>query len=82
MFLQHMIASTKDNGMLASVMPHGVLFRGARKVIREGIVKDDLIEAIIGLPAKLFYNVGIPACIVVINKHKDPQMKNKILHKR
>ena len=80
MFLQHMIASTKDNGMLASVMPHGVLFRGGQeKVIREGIVKDDLIEAIIGLPAKLFYNVGIPACIVVINKHKDPQMKNKIL---
>ncbi len=80
MFLQHMIASTKDDGMLASVMPHGVLFRGGQeKVIREGIVKDDLIEAIIGLPAKLFYNVGIPACIIVINKHKDPQMKNKIL---
>lgn len=80
MFLQHMIASTRDDGMLASVMPHGVLFRGGQeKVIREGIVKDDLIEAIIGLPAKLFYNVGIPACIIVINKHKAPQMKNKIL---
>ncbi len=80
MFLQHMIASTKEDGMLASVMPHGVLFRGGQeKVIREGIVKDDLIEAIIGLPAKLFYNVGIPACIIVINKNKDPQMKNKIL---
>jgi type I restriction enzyme M protein len=80
MFLQHMIASTMEEGMLASVMPHGVLFRGGQeKVIREGIVKDDLIEAIIGLPAKLFYNVGIPACITVINKNKDPQMKNKIL---
>jgi len=80
MFLQHMIASLKSNGILASVMPHGVLFRGGQeKVIREGIIKDDLIEAIIGLPAKLFYNVGIPACIIVINKNKPPEMKNKIL---
>ncbi len=80
MFLQHMIASLKDNGILASVMPHGVLFRGGQeKVIREGIVKDDLIEAIIGLPAKLFYNVGIPACIIVINKNKSEKTKNKIL---
>lgn len=80
MFLQHMIASLKDNGILATVMPHGVLFRGGQeKVIREGIVKDDLIEAIIGLPAKLFYNVGIPACIIVINKKKSKKTKNKIL---
>ncbi len=80
MFLQHMIASLKDKGTMASVMPHGVLFRGGQeKVIREGIVKDDIIEAIIGLTAKLFYNVGIPACIVVINKNKPEQLKNKIL---
>jgi type I restriction enzyme M protein len=80
MFLQHMIASLKSNGILATVMPHGVLFRGGQeKVIREGIIKDDLIEAIIGLPAKLFYNVGIPACIVVINKNKPLEIKNKIL---
>jgi len=80
MFLQHMIASLKPKGILATVMPHGVLFRGSQeKVIREGIVKDDLIEAIIGLPPKLFYNVGIPACIIVINKNKPENMKNKIL---
>ena len=80
MFLQHMIASLKDDGMMASVMPHGVLFRGGQeKVIREGIVRDDIIEAIIGLPPKLFYNTGIPACIVVINKKKPKEMKNKIL---
>jgi len=79
MFLQHMIASLKDTGILATVMPHGVLFRGGQeKVIREGIVEDDLIEAIIGLPSKLFYNTGIPACIVVINKRKSPELKNKI----
>jgi type I restriction enzyme M protein len=80
MFLQHMISSTKDKGMLASVMPHGVLFRGGlEKTIREGMVRDDLIYAIIGLPSKLFYNVGIPACIIVINKNKSPEMKDKIL---
>ncbi|SNZ06951.1 type I restriction enzyme M protein [Persephonella hydrogeniphila] len=80
MFLQHMIASLKPDGILATVMPHGVLFRGNQeKIIREGIIKDDLIEAIIGLPPKLFYNTGIPACIIVINKNKSQEMKNKIL---
>jgi len=80
MFLQHMIASLKKDGILATVMPHGVLFRGGQeKVIREGIVRDDIIEAIIGLPPKLFYNTGIPACIIVINKNKSEQLKNKIL---
>jgi len=80
MFLQHMAASLKKEGVMATVMPHGVLFRGGQeKVIREGIVRDDLIEAIIGLPAKLFYNVGIPACIIVINKNKPQNLKNKIL---
>jgi type I restriction enzyme M protein len=80
MFLQHMIASLNDNGVMATVMPHGVLFRGGQeKVIREGIVRDNLIEAIIGLPSKLFYNVGIPACVIVINKNKPEHMKDKIL---
>jgi type I restriction enzyme M protein len=80
MFLQHMIASLKDDGVMATVMPHGVLFRGGQeKVIREGIVRDDLIEAIIGLPPKLFYNTGIPACIIVINKNKPEHLRNKIL---
>lgn len=80
MFLQHMVASLKENGMMATIMPHGVLFRGGQeKVIREGIIKDNIIEAIIGLPAKLFYNTGIPACVVVINKNKHPYLKDKIL---
>ncbi|MDK2952846.1 MAG: type restriction enzyme protein [Kosmotoga sp.] len=80
MFLQHMIASLKDDGIMATVMSHGVLFRGGQeKVIREGILKDDLIEAIIGLPPKLFYNTGIPACVIVINKNKPDHLKNKIL---
>jgi len=80
MFLQHMVSSLKKNGVMATIMPHGVLFRGGQeKVIREGIIKDNIIEAIIGLPAKLFYNTGIPACVVVINKNKPPHLKDKIL---
>lgn len=80
MFLQHMVASLRDGGIMATVMPHGVLFRsGQDKVIREEIVKAYLIEAIIGLPFKLFYNVSIPACVVVINRNKPEHMKNKIL---
>lgn len=80
MFLQHMVASLKRNGKMATIMPHGVLFRGGQeKIIREKIVKDNIIEAIIGLPPKLFYNTPIPACVVVINKNKQEQLKNKIL---
>lgn len=80
MFVQHMIASLKDDGMMATVMPHGVLFRGGvEKAIREGIVNDDLIEAVIALPQHLFYGTGIPACIIVINKQKSKETKGKIL---
>ena len=71
MFVQHMIASLKPNGKMATVMPHGVLFRGGmEKVIREGIVKEGNVEAIIGLPPNLFYGTGIPACVLVINKKR------------
>ncbi|MDD2785990.1 MAG: type I restriction-modification system subunit M [Patescibacteria group bacterium] len=80
MFVQHMIASLRDSGMMATVMPNGVLFRGGtEKIIREGIVNDDIIEAIIALPQHLFYGTGIPACILVINKHKKKETKGKIL---
>jgi type I restriction enzyme M protein len=66
MFLQHMLAVLRTNGMMATVMPHGVLFRGSvEKEIRKGIVEDDLLEAVIGLPPNLFYGTGIPACILV-----------------
>jgi len=80
MFVQHMIASLKDTGLMATIMPHGVLFRGGiEKAIREGIVSDDIIEAIIGLPQHLFYGTGIPACVLVINKRKKRELKGKIL---
>ncbi|MDD3375806.1 MAG: type I restriction-modification system subunit M [Candidatus Omnitrophica bacterium] len=80
MFVQHMISSLKENGVMATIMPHGVLFRGgAEKSIREGMVRDNIIEAIIGLPQHLFYGTGIPACILVINKNKPKELKDKIL---
>lgn len=80
MFAQHMVASLNSKGKMATVMPHGVLFRGgAEKGIREEMVKDNIIEAIIGLPAGLFYGTGIPACILVINKDKPEAMEDKIL---
>jgi len=80
MFLQHMVACLISNGVMATIMPHGVLFRGGQeRIIRAGIVEDDIIEAIIGLPPKLFYNTGIPACVVAINKNKPEHLRNKIL---
>lgn len=79
-FVQHMIASLNAEGMMGVVMPHGVLFRGSsEKSIREGILKDDLLEAVIGLPAALFYGTGIPASILIINKNKPAERKGKVL---
>lgn len=80
MFVQHMIASLKPNGHMATIMPHGVLFRGGKeKLIREIIIEDDIIEAIISLPPGLFYGTGIPACVIVINKSKPDELKDTIL---
>lgn len=79
-FVQHMIASLNAEGMMGVVMPHGVLFRGSsEKAIRQGILNDDLLEAVIGLPAALFYGTGIPACLLVINKAKPAERKGKVL---
>jgi len=69
MFLQHMLAVTRDGGMVATVMPHGVLFRGGEeRSIRAGIIEDDLLEAVIGVAPNLFYGTGIPACILVLRQ--------------
>jgi len=79
-FVLHMVKSMNENGRAGIVLPHGVLFRGgAEGRIREELIKNDLIEAIIALPAKLFYGTGIPAAIVIFNKNKPEDRKNKIL---
>lgn len=105
MFIQHMVASLNARGLMAVVMPHGVLFRGGvEEQIRRKIMldlKDELItatkeellgvklemlmhtnciiEAIIGLPPKLFYGTGIPASVIVFNKNKPVPLRSKVL---
>ena len=80
MFVQHMLASLKGDGHMATIMPHGVLFRaGKEKLIRELLINDDVIEAIISLPQGLFYGTGIPACVLVCNKNKPDDLRNKVL---
>jgi type I restriction enzyme M protein len=80
MFVQHMIASLKPDGHMATIMPHGVLFRGGKeKLIRELLINDDIIEAIVSLPPGLFYGTGIPACVLVVNKSKPDALRNKVL---
>jgi type I restriction enzyme M protein len=77
MFAQHMLAVCKPGGMVTTVMPHGVLFRGgAEKEIRKKFLEQDLIEAIIGLPPNLFYGAGIPACILVMRPNLTCQSPN------
>lgn len=69
MFAQHMLAVLKPGGRMATVMPHGVLFRGGvEKDIRKWLIENDFLEAVIGLPAGLFYNTQIPACILVMRQ--------------
>lgn len=79
-FIQHMIASLNAEGKMGVVVPHGVLFRGSsEKEIRKGILEDDLLEAVIGLPSALFYGTGIPAALLIINKKKPVERKGKVL---
>lgn len=79
-FVQHMIASLKDDGKMAVVLPHGILFRGSGEgKIREEMLKQDIIEAVIGLAPNLFYGAGIPACILIICKSKPIEKKGRIM---
>lgn len=79
-FVSHMVASLNAKGKMVTVIPHGVLFRsGAEGQIRSGFIKDDLIEAVIGLPTNIFYGASIPAALLVINKSKPINRKGKIL---
>ena len=72
MFVQHMVASLKDNGIAVTVVPHGVLFRGGKEeVIRSGILDADLLEAVISVGPNLFYGTGIPGCILVLRSRKE-----------
>ena len=79
-FVQHMVAVLNNSGRLGVVMPHGVLFRGAAEgKIRQGLLREDLFEAVIGLPPNLFYGTGIPASILVLNRDKPTARRGKVL---
>lgn len=70
-FLLHGLHYLKDDGVMAIILPHGVLFRGAAEArIRQKLLKDGHIDTVIGLPANLFYSTGIPVCILVLKKCK------------
>ena len=71
-FLLHGFYHLKQTGTMAIVLPHGVLFRGAAEgTIRETLLQNGSIYAVIGLPANMFYNTSIPTCIVVLKKHRE-----------
>lgn len=71
-FITHMIETTyEDKGKVGVIVPHGVLFRGSSEgKIRKQLIEENLLEAVIGLPANLFYGTGIPAAILIFNKAK------------
>lgn len=72
-FLLHGFHYLKDDGVMAIILPHGVLFRGGKeKAIREKLLRDGHIDTVIGLPANLFYSTGIPVCILILKKCKKP----------
>ena len=75
-FVQHMLYQVADGGTVATILPHGVLFRGSsEKHIRKHLIEtENVLDAVIGLPANVFYGTGIPTCILVLKKgreHKD-----------
>jgi len=82
MFLQHMLAVLKRDGVGATVMPHGVLFRGgAEGAIRRRLIEEDLLDTVIGLGPNLFYGTGIPAAILILRAKgsKPPERRRKVL---
>lgn len=72
-FLLHGLHYLKDDGVMAIILPHGVLFRGGKEAdIRRKLLTDGHIDTVIGLPPNLFYSTGIPVCILVLKKCKKP----------
>jgi len=79
-WIQHMLAMAKDDGRVGVVIDNGCLFRGGKeRYIRRRVVEADWVECVILLPEKLFYNTGAPGAIIVFNKAKPAERKNKIL---
>ena len=77
-FLQHMIHHMDDDGRIAVLLPHGALFRGgAEETIRKFIIENlNVLDAVIGLPANLFYGTGIPVCVLVCKRNRNGNSDN------
>ena len=79
-WVQHMIKSMNHNGRMTVVLPHGALFRkGAEGKIRQALIEQDLLEAVIGLGAYIFYGTLLAACVMVFRHNKTPDKKDKVL---
>lgn len=79
-FIQHMFSQLNEKGQAAIICSQGVLFRGGEEgKIREGMIKEDIIEGIIAIPSNLFFGTGIPACVLILNRNKPETRKNKII---
>jgi type I restriction enzyme M protein len=79
-WIQHMLTTLNINGKMGIILDNGALFRGnAEGKIRKQVVEADLVEAVIALPAKLFYNTGSPGCIIILNRAKPKERKGKVM---
>ena len=79
-FFQHILASMDEvNGRCAILFPHGILGREEEKDIRANLIRTDLLECIIGIGRNLFFNSPMEACVVICNRNKSKEKKNKIL---
>lgn len=80
-WVQHMLSVMKnDTGRVGVVMPHGVLFRGGREAeIRQWVVEQNKLEAVIGLPKNLFYSTNIPVCLLIFRSAKPQDRQNRVL---
>jgi type I restriction enzyme M protein len=80
-WIEHMVASSmKDTGRVGVVLDNGSLFRGGKEgIARSKVLEADLVECVILLPEKLFYNTGAPGAIVILRKNKPPERRNRVL---
>src|SRR5829696_3230996 len=79
-FIQHMFSSLNKDGQAAIICSQGILFRGGdEEEIRKNMIREDIIEGIIALPHKLFYGTGIPGCVLILNRNKPAEHRNKLI---
>jgi type I restriction enzyme M protein len=80
-FILHMLASAAEGrGRVGVVVPHGVLFRGGQEgKIREAVIRENLLDGVVGLPKNLFYGTGIPAALMIFDKSRNPNGKGEVL---